>query len=140
MSNFHPVKRLKAPDGSRAGIDAMLAPLIAALWARGYETVGCCQDLGESLRDRPRGAAYWKGYALLEMPEPDALRLVDAVKLAPAFEERMHWAADGAWEMSAPLLPFGPFSDEQEATVMPWIRIYFPNDQVDDLVRLLAAA
>ena len=105
--NRHPVKRLTAPDGSRASIDVQLAPLIKALWAAGYETIGCCQDLGESIHSSERKSVYWAGYVLLEMPFEDACRLIDAVRYTPQFKDRMHWTDDGAWEVSLPVLPFG---------------------------------
>jgi hypothetical protein len=56
--NHHPIRRRTAPDGSRASIDVLLVPLIEALWAAGYETIGCCQDLGESLHGHDRKSAF----------------------------------------------------------------------------------
>lgn len=95
----HPATRLITPDGGAAAIDVMLVPLVKALWGAGYETIGSCQDLGESLRNYSRKGAYWNGYALLEMPISDACRLLDVIKGTPQFCGRMHWIAPGAWEV-----------------------------------------
>ena len=135
--NKHPTKYLKAPDGSRAAIDVMLVPLIKALWAAGYETITCCQDIGESAGGTcERTAAPWKGCALLDMPVDDTCRLLDAVKRTPQFRDRMHWAAEGAWSIDIPILPFGRDGDAEPS---PWAQIRFPNDQVSDLVDVLTA-
>lgn len=133
----HPTKRLTAPDGETADIDAELVPLIEALWAAGLETIGCCQDLGESISDASaRKSAYWMGYVLLELPVDDACALLEGVKDTPQFAERMHWAADGAWQSSLPVIASG-FSDSAE--VMPWVQVHFPKDQLGDLLDVLAA-
>jgi hypothetical protein len=138
----HPTKRLRAPDGTRADIDVMLAPLIEALWAAGYDTIGSCQDFGESLHRHERRSAYWSGYVLLEMPVDDTLRLMDAIKGTPQFCGKMHWAATGAWEVSLPVMPFSPFDvrGADEAEVSPWAQIHFPGDQVSDLMDVLTAS
>jgi hypothetical protein len=137
--NYHPVKRLTTPYGYRAGIDIGLVPLIKALWAAGYETGGCCQDLGESAgQASDRSAAHWKGYVLLEMPVADACRLLDAVKVTPQFKDRMHWAAPGAWSVTIPVLPSG-FSGGQ-AGPLPWAQIHFPADQADELANAIRAS
>jgi hypothetical protein len=132
--NKHPTKYLRAPDGTRAAIDVMLAPLIKALWAAGYETITCCQDVGE-YSTCERSAALWKGYALLDMPIEDTCRLLDAIKNTPQFRDRMHWAADGAWNIDIPILPFGWDGDAEPS---PWAQIRFPNAQVGDLVDVLS--
>lgn len=138
MNAHHPTKRITAPDGSRPSIDVMLVPLVKALWAAGYETIGSCQDIGESSgRFAERRRAYWKGYALLEMPEQDTCRLLDAVKYTPQFQDRMHWAAPGAWEIDLPVMPFVPYGDG--AAVMDLAQIHFPNDQIDDLIKVIEA-
>ena len=138
MSDRHPTKGLKTPDGTTADIDMMLVPLIKALWAAGFETIGSCQDLGESLKNYGRKGLYWKGYVLLEMPVPDTLRLLDLAADSP-FIDRMHWAAPGAWEISLPVLPVSPFNDDGDAEIAPWAQIHFPNDQIDDLVKVITA-
>ena len=140
MTDRHPTKRLRAPDGTRADIDVMLVPLIKALWAAGYDTVGSCQDHGESLRGHERKSAYWSGYVLLEMPVRDALRLLDEIKGTPQFCDKMHWAAPGAWQATVPVMPFSPFDvhGEDEAEVGPWAQLHFPNDQLDDLTKVIS--
>ena len=133
--NRHPAMRLRAPDGEWADIDAKLVPLIKALWAGGYDTIGCCQDLGESAGAiSERSALIWKGYALLELPVEDACRLLDTVKDTPQFKDRMHWADDGAWEVTLPVLPFGI---DDDAAVVPWAQFHIPADQIADLVDVI---
>jgi hypothetical protein len=132
MSNFHATRRLTAPDGSRANIDVLMVPLIKALWAAGYETVACCQDIGEATSGRGGSRA---GCALLEMPVADTCRLVDTVRLTLSFRDRMRWSAPGAWKVSVPIplsaLPHVPTS------VMPWAQIFFPADQMGELVGVI---
>lgn len=132
----HPARRLTAPDGTVAAIDTLLVPLIEALWAAGYDTISSCQDLGERLPDYPRKNAYWKGYAMLEMPPEDACRLIDAVKDTTQFRDRMHWTDDGAWEMDCQLMP-GTGATGEPSYLVPWVSIHFPNDQIDDLIKVL---
>ena len=135
----HPARRLTAPDGTVAAIDTLLVPLIKALWAAGYETIGSCQDIGESSgHSVERRGTYWKGYVLLEMPEQDACRLLDEIKYTPQFQDRMHWAAPGAWEVSLPVMPFVPFGDG--AAVMDLAQVHFPSDQIDDLIKVITEA
>lgn len=132
--SHHPVKRLRAPDGTRADIDVLLAPLIKALWAAGYETIGSCQDLGESVSeiDERRGS-YWKGYALVELPIRDAQRLARFLGGTPQFQRKMHWAAPGAWDISVPIILLS-------GEILDLAQVRFPNDQLDDLVKVLTEA
>jgi hypothetical protein len=145
--NHHPAKRLTDPYGDRrVWIDAGIAPLIKTLWAAGYATIGSCQDTGDSLAAyaargsgywKPgltRHAAHWKGYVLLEMPAEDACRLLDTISGTSQFGDRMHWAAPGGWEVACPVA----MPDEEEwAGVLDWVQIRFPNDQVDELIKVL---
>jgi hypothetical protein len=132
----HPARRIRDPaTGYSVDIDDEIVPLIQALWAGGYETIGSCQDLGESTARAPGYGTRWGGYVLVEMPISDACRLLDTVKVTPQFEDRMHWAAPGAWVISVPILPSGFSGDDAE--LGPWAQIRFPKDQVDDLVKVL---
>jgi hypothetical protein len=136
--SHHPSRRLRTPDGDRADIDTLLVPLIRALWAAGYETIGCCQDIGESAGTvSERSAAVWTGYALVEMPAEDACRLLDAVKSTPQFKDRMHWADQGAWSVTISVLPFGMGG---ALAVVPWAQVRFPASQIGDLTDVLTAA
>lgn len=132
--NHHPTKLLTTPNGERVEIDINLIPLIEALWGAGYDTIGCCQDLGESLRNYPRRATYWKGYVLLEMPIPDTYRLLDTVSRSRRFRNRMHWAADDAWETAIPVLK----TTGSRASMMPWPQIHFPASQLSDLTAVVS--
>jgi hypothetical protein len=139
VSNHHPTKRLRDTVSDKlVAIDTMLVPLIEALWAAGYSTVGSCQDLGESIANATveRKSAYWHGYVLLEMPVEDALHLLDTIKDSPQFQDKMHWADAGAWEVSLPIMPHGFFG--HDADVAPWAQIHFPNDQIGDLIKVLS--
>ena len=139
MNDRHPTKRVQLPNGTRPGIDIMLVPLIKALWKAGYETIGSCQDTGESGGTAsPAWGARWKGYALLEMRSEDACRLLDAVKDTPQFHDRMHWTDPGAWTVSVPMLAFGGWYGD-DAEVSPWAQIHFPNDLIDDLIKVITA-
>ena len=136
MSNHHPVKRLTTPADGDQDIDVMLSPLLEALWAAGYETIGSCQDVGESTAgSSPRYSSHWHGYVLIEMPVEDACRLLDTVKDTPQFADRMHWAADGAWDVSVPIIA----GSGDEPTRPLWAQIHFPSDQIDDLVKVITA-
>lgn len=99
----HLTRELVPPGGQAVGIDVALVPLIVALWTTGYDTVSCCQDLGESLADiSPRMAAYWKGWVSLEV-SPDSARKLGQLA-AEAGVMPTHWAEEGAWSMSLPVI------------------------------------
>jgi len=132
MTSHHPAKPLRTPRGDVADIDINLIPLILALWEAGYDTIGCCQDLGQNLERYDRKAAYWTGYAMIEMPYRDACRLLDTIRTVPPFDQRMHWAAPGAWEVSLPIVTV----DGQAAQAM-WAQIHFPASQISELLQVL---
>lgn len=127
----HPQVRL-APPGSDelVGIDIGLVPLITALWEAGFATITCCQDLGESIGlANPRKAAYWKDWVLLELPYADARRLAET---AAAWRFPMHWADDGAWEMSIPVVMLGA-----RGVLMNLVQVHFPVSQLAELTALV---
>jgi hypothetical protein len=124
---------LLVPPGSDepAWIDTGLVPLIEALWAAGYETVSCCQDLGESIAAlSPRRGAYWKGWAQIELPPVDACALAE---LAAAHGLTRHWSEPGAWEMSAPLVLLGA----RALLMTNLVQVRFPADQAVALTALV---
>ena len=126
----HETRQLTAPDGRRIGIDRGMEPLIVAMWFTGYTTAGCCQDLGESIGDaNPRKATYWKGWALLELPAGDARRLAG---LAAEHDFPMHWAEQGAWEMSIPVVVVN-----RVPSLLNIVQIHFPASQLRDLAELV---
>ena len=131
----HEAVELVRADGRRVAIDTALVRLIAALWAAGFETIGSCQDLGESIGDaNNRKAAYWKGWVLLEMPEHDACRLGDLAIASGRFP--LHWAEDGAWEITMPLIQVPGAG----ILVTDLVQIRFPAGQLDDVTALVRAA
>lgn len=124
--NYHPVVTLIAPDGREAAIDEELAGLVTDLWARGYITIGCCQDIGASIGDlSPRKAAYWSGWVLLELPASGARRLGT---VAAAAGLPMHWADEGAWEISLPVVVMNG-----EPVLLNFAQVYFPASQIGAL-------
>lgn len=127
----HPYELMTPPGSDEpVQIDTLLAPLITALWAAGFTTVACCQDLGESIGDvNPRKAAYWKGRALVELPS-DSARALAELAAAPLRTTRfpMHWAQDGAWEMSIPVVMLG-----SRAVIPDLVQVRFPASQIGDL-------
>ena len=127
----HPVRELTGPRGISVMIDVALVPLIEALWAAGFTTITCCQDFGESIGEvNPRKAAYWKGWVNLELPEADACRLAALATASGWFPT--HWADDGAWDMSCPLLT------RKGLILRPdMVQIRFPVSQLDDLTALI---
>ena len=132
--NFHPVRKVRHPSGRYMWIDVGLVPLVRALWAAGFETITCCQDLGESITElNPRKGAYWKGWALVELPAADATRLAELAAAGGRFP--MHWAQDGAWEMSVPLVMLGA-----RGVMMNLVQVHFPVSQLEDLTRVIQDA
>lgn len=127
----HPYLVRRDPRGRRVEIDTSMAPLIEALWDTGFTTIGCCQDLGESIGElNARKARYWKGWALLEMPHADAVRFSDVAIASQRFP--LHWAADGAWEIQTPMiqLPDGAFTADL-------VQIHFPVSQIGTLTEVI---
>jgi hypothetical protein len=127
----HPSRELTEPQGKRVQIDTALVPLIEALWAAGFRTITCCQDLGESITANRRKSEYWKGWVNLELPERDACRLSDIALKSGQFP--VHWAEDGAWEMSSPLVTL-PGIGTIRADI---IQVRFPVDQLATLTELV---
>lgn len=132
----HPATRIKKPGGGSAEIDKELVPLIRKLWSHDFDTVTCCQDVGESAGSvSERARALWSGYALIELGIPDTLRLLDMIVYMPFFAERLHWAHPEAWSVSIPVL--AGRADAYDADVMPWAQIKFPKGQVKVLTDYL---
>lgn len=130
--SVHDQVQLVPPDSDEpVGIDVEMVPLIQALWAAGYRTITCCQDLGESAgRASPRHGTFWAGRALLELPAADALALAE---LAAAHGFGMHWADPDAWEMSVPVLMLGA-----RALLMDnMVQLKFPAGQLRRLTALV---
>jgi hypothetical protein len=127
----HPQVFLVPPgEDEPVGIDAGLVLLVTALWAAGFTTITCCQDLGESIGAvNARKAAYWKGWVLLELPVADAKRLTEQ---AAARGFPVHWATPGAWEISVPVVMLG-----SRAIFTGIVQVRFPAAQLDDLTAMV---
>ncbi|RCG15206.1 hypothetical protein DTL70_30885 [Streptomyces diacarni] len=140
---IHPRETLATPAGEPVEIDTGMIPVIRELWRLGITTTACCQDVGEATagvreqRGSPLGyggdgfIAYHRGWALLKLPTPDALRLVALLADKPRFADRVRcpWRP-GSWRMNVPLLPTG-LDDEA--------LLHFPGEQLPELVEELAA-
>ncbi|MFM9368120.1 hypothetical protein [Streptomyces sp. Da 82-17] len=138
---IHPFETLTAPTGERVQIDQDMTPVVRELWALGLMTTGCCQDVGEATagvrakRDKPLGYGgdgfidYHRGWALLKMPIPDAMRLTYLLAETPTFSDRVRqpWRP-GSWRMNVPLEPDGL----GDAALL-----HFPSQQIHELVDAL---
>ncbi|MBO2465222.1 hypothetical protein [Actinomadura violacea] len=142
---IHPAERLALPGGGLADIDLRMIPLVRALWALNFTTMGCCQDLGESIehnghgspvqaKDRQRWATFYKGHAWLKLPVNDAERLIGILGGDQIFGHRMRrWTHPEAWQAVLWLIP----TDDGCARPEPTAQITFPAPQIKDLVNLL---
>ncbi|MEU8680810.1 hypothetical protein [Streptomyces sp. NPDC048611] len=138
---IHPHETLTAPTGERVQIDEDMLPIVRDLWRLGYATSACCQDVGEAtagVREKRTDALgyggdpfieYHRGWALLKLPIPDAMRFVAMLAETPAFGERVRdrWRP-GSWRMNVPLEPDG-FSDAA--------LLHFPKQQIAELAEVL---
>jgi hypothetical protein len=141
----HSFERLTTPAGELVNIDAEMVPVIRRLWALGFATTACCQNVGEAtaaLRaqlDTSPGyggdgfIAFHRGYALLKMPRDDARRLVTLLARTPAFRERVcqRWRAE-TWRMNVPLV-----CDGDTADIGPAALLHFPRAQITELAAAL---
>jgi len=138
---IHPHETLTTPTGERVKIDTEMIPVIRELWRLGLATTGCCQDVGQATAgvraqsDTSLGYGadgfieFHRGWALLKLPIPDAMRLVAMLADAPAFAERVrHRWRPGSWRMNVPLEPDG-LSDSA--------LLHFPRVQLPELVEVL---
>lgn len=140
---IHPSERLPLPGGAgHADVDVEMVPLVRALWADGYTTVGCCQNLGESiehnghrspvaLQHRRRWAEFYRGHAWLSLPAGDARRLIGALGTHPVFGERVRrWTHPDAWMAVGYLFPTADGRAEPE----PLVQVSFPAAQIGQLL------
>lgn len=146
MFQFHPSTKLVPPDSSESvEIDNDMAALVQALWAKGRQTGACCQDAGEATEaecahgepGEPTGhhgfIAYYRGWAWLKMPRPDALSLLAELSDHETFGTRVkvRWQR-GSWRMQIPVI-----HQDGEFAPAPYIQIYFPKEQIAALAAVL---
>lgn len=127
-------------------IDDEMVPVICGIWARGWQTMACCQDTGEATEaernaraqpGEPTGNAafidYYRGWAWLKMPQPDALAFLGFVAGCAGFRDRLtsRWGR-GSWRMHSPVV----WTAEGFA-VTAYIQIYFPREQLKELPTIL---
>ncbi|GAA1175791.1 hypothetical protein [Streptomyces rhizosphaericus] len=138
---IHPYETLTTPAGERVQIDETMIPTVRELWRLGFATSGCCQDVGEATagvrakRDTPLGYGgdpfidYHRGWALLKLPIPYAMRFVAMLAETSTFGDRVRnpWRP-GSWRMNVPLEPDG-FSDSA--------LLHFPKQQIPELAEVL---
>jgi hypothetical protein len=141
----HSVRRLSAPDGTQADIDAEIVPLVRALWALGLATTASCQDFGEGTAGQRKAdlypsryggdafIAYYAGWAWLKMPVPDAQRLA-TILLGTEFRDKVtrRWEP-GSWRMHVPLI----FEEASGITLASTAQIHFPREQTAALTSVL---
>jgi hypothetical protein len=142
MFQLHEFTRLTPPQSNEpVEIDNDMVPLVETLWARGWQTMACCQDNGEAVeaertqgqRNEPTGhqgfIEYHKGWAWLKMPVADTLSLLTELSEHETFGARVkvRWQR-GSWRMHIPVIyqdgHLGPAS---------YVQIYFPKEQIADL-------
>lgn len=138
---IHPFEILTTSQGLPVQVDEAMTPIVRDLWRLGYSTSGCCQDVGEATagvrdkRDAPLGYGgdafvdYHRGWALLKLPIPDAMRFVAMLAETSTFGERVRrrWYP-GTWRMNVPLEHDGLDSDAL---------LHFPAEQIPELAELL---
>jgi hypothetical protein len=80
----HQWTELRHPDGRLLdGVDVSIAPLIEALWARGYETKSSCENGGEIYGWCPVGMAY-----VTFATEAEAERFARELRKLPGYDPR----------------------------------------------------
>ncbi|MFB4307008.1 hypothetical protein [Actinomadura sp. GTD37] len=124
----HPAETLTAPGGEPVQVDCGMVPLVRALWACGMDTFQCCQDVGASIYGggwhypeprRVRYAAFWDGFAWLQLPIDDAERIMAST---------VDIAAGNGWECSIPIRAQGR---------RPGANLYFPARQIPAVLGVL---
>ena len=146
MYQHHATSSLISPHTDQpVQIDIDMVPLIRVLWTNDWQTMACCQDNGEAVAaEREHGKVgqptghggfitYHKGWAWLKMPTADALSLLAALGDDKTFATRVQvpWQR-GSWRMYIPLV----YQDD-EFTPAPYVQVYFPKDQLPELVTAL---
>jgi hypothetical protein len=133
----------------QAQIDEQLAPAIEACWRSGFETLTCCQDLGESntgwVEKLPHMAAYVesrRGWMLIDFPIDSGLAFLSAVANAgprDAFYVRMtHWAAPEAWDVKIKPMDAAMFHEESPSQFgLRLLQVSFPAHDLPELTRRL---
>lgn len=146
MFQLHPSTRLIPPHASDAvEVDNDMAPLVRALWAKGWQTIACCQDSGEAVaaeraqghRGEPTGhrgfIEYHRGWAWLKIPVADALCLLAELRDHEIFGPRVkvRWQR-GSWRMHIPVI-----YQDGRLTPATYVQIYFPKEQIAELTQYL---
>lgn len=152
---MHATNRVVHGD-TQADVDEYLAPLVLEMWRAGIETVGSCQDGGDSLRDLverlPALEAYARnsvGRAYLQFGDPAPLcEFFEALANAgprDGFYERMtHWAATDAWRASVSMVDALADEDEPDWTgrshfYPSTLHLEFPTCDIHEMTRRMTA-
>ena len=146
MHQLHPSTPLIPPQSEQpVQVDNNMVPVVRALWARGWQTIACCQDQGESVAaERENGRPgeptgqrgfieYHRGWAWLKMPMADTLDLLAALSNDEIFATRVkvRWQR-GSWRMHIPVIHQGDVMKPA-----PYVQIYFPKAQIPELATVL---
>jgi hypothetical protein len=148
MFQLHESTWLTPPQSNEpVEVDNDMVPLVQTLWARGWQTMACCQDDGEAVdaernqgqRNEPTGhrgfIEYHKGWAWLKMPVADTLRLLNELSGHQTFGPRVkiRWQ-QGSWRIHIPII----YQDGQLRPA-PYAQIYFPKEQITELTEAITA-
>ncbi|WP_194293495.1 hypothetical protein [Actinomadura macrotermitis] len=133
---MHPSRLVTTPAGERVDVDEGIWPLVSALWARGWTTVGSCQDMGEAIGRAgaapPALAELQRGRAWLKMPNAHADAFLAAaaqdpelaVLIRPRLDRPDHWHC---------------YTQRGPAGLLPNAQIYLPASQIGRVVAVLRA-
>jgi hypothetical protein len=149
--NHHPTQTLTDPHGETVEIDQDLAPLIELLWRVRFETISCCQDVGEVLEalvpwmpHTAAEAARLRGYAQVDFEIEIGIAFITALaRSGPRddFYVRMvHYLAPNAWAVSG--RPDDMADDDKgEASDFDLWRLHvaFPWSDLGEIMRRLEA-
>lgn len=145
----HPTVPVRA--GNReAGIDALIAPLIRALWERGIDTYSCCQGGSERTYEQRVWIAFrhvrdgerWLRGILVRSADKDSL--YQRVRRAGALMQHdplawyfaVHVEDSGEWDSRVPRVPLPfPASYEDSAGLRFSLSVWFPRSDLDEVIR-----
>ncbi|OLT12719.1 hypothetical protein BJF79_21715 [Actinomadura sp. CNU-125] len=127
-------------------IDDGVVTVVRAIWAQGWQTAACCQDVGEAAETeralgRPRDEAtssagfieYYRGWAWLKMPRSDAFAFLAQMADDDRLREAVTTRRGGrSWRMFHPVI----WSDGAFVAT-PFVQIYFPKEQITEIERVL---
>ncbi|GAA4224840.1 hypothetical protein GCM10022254_05250 [Actinomadura meridiana] len=134
LTEVHPAEETRTPSGLTARIDELMVPVVRRLWAAGYTTLMCCQDVGDAMANggmwpvAERWHAFLDSYAWLKLPLTDAHNLMKALDGTQEFNPRLTAKAEDGWSSHVWLGPEG---------MADYSNVYFPASQIPELIGVL---